>query len=111
MKILLVFRVQKGFDFQSKVVFGGIEKFAKQIYDLFPNEVEICQITKFDRQRKSTAEKIESAISDFSPDLAIINDPAHSFFKPFIELGAILSIEICLFCVTNLYSTISGVKK
>ena len=88
MKILLVFRIQADtFDFQSKVVFGGIEKFAKQIYDLFPNQVEICQISKSDRKNRNTARKIKSAISDYSPDLAIINDPSHSFFKPFIELG------------------------
>jgi len=88
MKILLVFRIQADtFDFQSKVIFGGIEKFAKQIYDLFPGQVEICQITKSDRKNRNSVRKIKNAIAQHSPDLAIINDPSGTFFKPFIELG------------------------
>ena len=76
MKILLVFRVQKeGSDFQSKVVFGGIEKFAKQIYDLFPDQVKICEITQSDTKSRNTQKKIKSAISYHSPDIAIINEP------------------------------------
>ena len=58
----------------QKIVTGGIEKFSKQLTDLFAS-VSPIYITKDDKKHRRTKHIIRDAVENAAPDIILINEP------------------------------------
>ena len=66
-------KVRESGEFLCPFVYGGIEKFAKTLYDCIPGIIPI-EITKKDRESRRTKSIIHRAVMEHNPDFAITND-------------------------------------
>ena len=77
MKILLPFQQFNGYDFYSKKIFGGIERFCKHVYDCY--DVEVLQypsidIWKQDKTiKKSVQQQIKIKAKEIDADIILCN--------------------------------------
>lgn len=78
---------RNGFSLDSKVVTGGIEKVAKNVFGLFSSEIIPVVITGEDRKRKLTRKIFDSAIEEHNPDFLFINDIDACFYDAQIKRG------------------------
>ncbi len=85
-KILLPYISRSGNNIHSKTITGGIEKFTKNLYEVFPDSIPI-EITSKDRKEKKTNKIYLGAVHKHRPDLIIINDIDQYWLYPQIELG------------------------
>lgn len=85
-KILLPYLSRSGNDIHSNTIVGGIEKFTKSVYEIFPDSIPV-QITPEDRKAKKTKKIYLDAVHRHSPDLIIVNDIDQYWLHPQIELG------------------------
>lgn len=85
MKILLPYISRSGHTITSPVMSGGIEKFAKNIFELFPESVIPVEITRDDRTNKKTKQIYLEAVKNHNPDIIIINDIDSYFLIPQME--------------------------
>jgi glycosyltransferase involved in cell wall biosynthesis len=74
MKILMPFIARSGNSIHSDIVSGGIEKFAKNLFDLFPDSIIPVIITAYDRTNRRTKKIFVDAIKKHKPDFIITND-------------------------------------
>lgn len=86
MKILMPYKARGNDSFESTVINGGLEKFAKQLYELIPGIIPIT-ITAEDRKLKRTGQVIQNAIEEHKPDLAISNDLDYTMTGRFLDHG------------------------
>lgn len=84
--ILLPYISRNGHNIHSKIVGGGIEKFTKNIYEVFPKAIPV-EITSEDRRAKKTKQIYLEAVNKYNPDLIIVNDIDSYWLYPQIELG------------------------
>ena len=74
MKILMPYKIQNGISIHDKsVVSGGIEKFCKSLFHLFPNSIIPLEISEKERVEKQTKAKIEEALTKFKYDILLLN--------------------------------------
>jgi glycosyltransferase involved in cell wall biosynthesis len=85
-KILLPYLSRSGNNIHSKTTVGGIEKFTKNLYEIFPDSIPV-EITSEDRKAKKTKKIYLDAIHKHRPDLIIVNDIDQYWLHPQIELG------------------------
>ena len=85
-KILLPYISRSGHNIHSKTMGGGIEKFVKNLYEIFPDSIPV-EITIADRKEKKTKKVFLDAVRKHQPDLIIINDLDAYFTIPQIEYG------------------------
>jgi glycosyltransferase involved in cell wall biosynthesis len=87
MKILLPFISRSGQPIDSPIITGGIEKVAKNIYEMFPNEIIPVTITGEDRANRKTKQVFLDAVKKHQPDMILVNDIDGCFFEPQISDG------------------------
>jgi glycosyltransferase involved in cell wall biosynthesis len=58
----------------QKIITGGIERFSKQLMDLFP-QITPIYITKDDRTHRRSKRLIKAAVEESAPEFIIINEP------------------------------------
>jgi len=85
-KILLPYISRSGHNIHSKTVGGGIEKFVKNIYEVFPYSIPV-EITSEDRSKGNTQKIFNYAFRKHKPDIIIVNDIDTCFTVPMIKLG------------------------
>jgi len=78
-KIVLPYISRGGHNIHSPVITGGIEKFVKNLYDLFPDEIIPIEITREDRSNRRTRKIFEEALSVHKPDMIWTNDVDQTF--------------------------------
>lgn len=83
MRILLPTKVDNEGDFFSSIVSGGVEKFSKELYKLFPNVFIPIEITKEIRSHQASEKVFKKAIEKYVPDAVLSNEVDTSFTKFF----------------------------
>ena len=83
MRILLPVKIDNEGDFFSSIVPGGIEKFSKELYNLFPDVFIPIEITKEIRSHQATGKVFKKAIEKYVPDAVLSNEVDTSFTKFF----------------------------
>jgi len=87
MKILMPYICRSNHDIHSSVITGGIEKFGKNVYQMFSDQIIPVKITKQDRKEKKTKKIYSEAIDRYQPDMILLNDIDSLFFQPQIKLN------------------------
>jgi hypothetical protein len=89
MKILLPLISRSGQPIDSPVITGGIEKFGKNIFELFKDKIIPITITSEDRAKRRTKQVFLDAVKTHKPDMILLNDIENStypcFFLPQIQ--------------------------
>jgi glycosyltransferase involved in cell wall biosynthesis len=85
MKILMPYISRNNSDIHSSVIVGGIEKFGKNVYEMFPDDIIPVRISKDDRKEKKTKQIYQEAIEKYQPDMILLNDIDALFFQPQIK--------------------------
>jgi len=85
-KILLPYLSRSGNDIHSQTVVGGIEKFTKNLYEIFPDAIPV-EITPEDRKAKKTKKIYLDAVRRHNPDIIIISDIDAYWLHPQINEG------------------------
>jgi len=85
-KILLPYISRSENNISSKTVVGGIEKFTKNILEVFPEVIPV-EITAEDRKAKKTKKIFLDAVRRNKPDIIIINDIDSYFTIPQRAVG------------------------
>ena len=83
MRILLPTKVDNEGDFFSSIVSGGVEKFSKELYKLFPDVFIPIEITKEIRSHQASEKVFKKAIEKYVPDAVLSNEVDTSFTKFF----------------------------
>ena len=83
MRILLPVKIDNEGDFFSSIVPGGIEKFSKELYNLFPDVFIPIEITKEIRSHQASEKVFKKAIEKYVPDAVLSNEVDTSFTKFF----------------------------
>ena len=84
-KILLPYISRSGHNIHSSIISGGIEKFVKNLYELFPDNAIPIEITSEDRKRKLTKKVFLDSVQKFQPDIIITSDIDAYFGIPQIK--------------------------
>ncbi len=85
-KILLPYLSRSGNNIHSQTVVGGIEKFTKSLYEVFPEAIPV-EITPEDRKAKKTKKIYLDAVRRHNPDIIIVNDIDAYWLLPQIDEG------------------------
>jgi len=87
MKILMPYISHGGQNIESSVITGGIEKFNKNIYNMFIDEIIPIEITKTDRKSRNTKNIIDMSIQKHKPDFMLISENDLNFLSYQIDSG------------------------
>lgn len=87
MKILLPYISRSGENIDSKIISGGLEKFAQNVFNLFPDEIIPVKLTKEDRINRRTKQIFLDYVNLHKPDIILLNDIDGYFHIPLIKYG------------------------
>jgi glycosyltransferase involved in cell wall biosynthesis len=87
MKILMPYISRSGHNIHSKIMPGGIEKFCKNIFEMFPHDIIPAEITREERKNKKTKQVFLDYVKKHNPDMILISDIDSYFHIPQIEYG------------------------
>ena len=93
MKILMPFISRSGRAINDQTITGGIEKVAKNIYELYKDNIIPVVITSADRANRKTKDIFIKAVKYHKPDIVLLNDIDGVFYDAQI-LGKFPTIAI-----------------